>query len=473
MSITADPILVRAIQQSASRFYSLPSIFTEILQDAQRAGATQVEVSTAAGNDGVTVITVIGSGYGIFQVGLNLQLGFPEWLANIVEEEYPDGYGLFCLTNSDYTIESSGYQVTISPEASNEEITILPVSHCRPYRYTKITFNYTEFDNEECEAALKEACLYYPVQTYLNGERLLPGGYLDSFSYNVEYPDYTIGFYTPLLSSKVGTSNLNYFGRIVPITSPDRYITLVRVDLKTDKINLSSPNSIIQDENYYQLIADIRYEYYTFLSNQPKLPPEINDRDEEVALDLGIDLAPLRQFHLVYKTTPDDLDPIVVDTKALNKLNVFSYVLCNPLTVNLLNRISTKKYHLIMDPTTHLKRKGKNLKVEARINNEWVDVDEVNEVWVEEFRVIYSVSQYGQEVYKEEPLDTEFFVVFANPYRTPNFEGKILYKKGGTLNASEIVDIIADVAFEGSEAGVYETEREDYCGLLTSHVDRN
>src|SRR5512147_1321768 len=75
----------------------------EILQNARRAGATQVEISNLDG-----WVTVRDNGAGIDDFSKLLDLGGSGWEEALEASEDPAGVGLFSLAPREVTIRSNG-----------------------------------------------------------------------------------------------------------------------------------------------------------------------------------------------------------------------------------------------------------------------------------------------------------------------------------------------------------------------------
>ncbi len=89
----------------ASRLFTgtLQGRIIEILQNARRAGATQVEITNADG-----WVTVRDNGGGIEDFAKLLDLGSSGWEDSLELSEDPAGVGLFCLAPREVTIRSRG-----------------------------------------------------------------------------------------------------------------------------------------------------------------------------------------------------------------------------------------------------------------------------------------------------------------------------------------------------------------------------
>lgn len=80
----------------------------EILQNARRAGATEVVISNSDG-----VVTVRDNGSGIEDFAKLVDLGGSGWDAAFEQSEDPAGVGIFCLAGKNVTIRSRGMRTTI------------------------------------------------------------------------------------------------------------------------------------------------------------------------------------------------------------------------------------------------------------------------------------------------------------------------------------------------------------------------
>ncbi len=83
----------------------------EILQNARRAGATEVFIANKKG-----LVTVRDNGCGIEDFSKLLDLGDSDWDKAMEESEDPAGVGIFCLAPRKVTICSKGKKIVISKE---------------------------------------------------------------------------------------------------------------------------------------------------------------------------------------------------------------------------------------------------------------------------------------------------------------------------------------------------------------------
>ena len=95
----------------ASRLFTgtLDGRIIEILQNARRAGATEVGIASKDG-----FVTVRDNGAGIGDFSALLDLGSSAWDESVEKAEDPAGVGIFCLAPRDVTVCSNGKKVVIS-----------------------------------------------------------------------------------------------------------------------------------------------------------------------------------------------------------------------------------------------------------------------------------------------------------------------------------------------------------------------
>lgn len=98
----------------ASRLFTgtLEGRVIEILQNARRAGATEIHITNMDG-----IVTVQDNGRGIEDFAKLLDLGGSAWDDTFEASEDPAGVGIFCLAPREVTIRSNGKIVTIKENA--------------------------------------------------------------------------------------------------------------------------------------------------------------------------------------------------------------------------------------------------------------------------------------------------------------------------------------------------------------------
>jgi len=106
MQATVNPRLLH----KANRLFTgtLAGRVTEILQNARRAGATNVDITNKNG-----FVHVHDNGKGIEDFSRLLDMGGSGWNEQLSSSEDPAGIGLFCLAPREVAVRSNGKQVVI------------------------------------------------------------------------------------------------------------------------------------------------------------------------------------------------------------------------------------------------------------------------------------------------------------------------------------------------------------------------
>ena len=131
----------------ADRLFSgtLAGRIIEILQNARRAGATEVRIANQKGS-----VTIHDNGHGIDDFSKLLDLGNSDWDQGTEEAEDPAGVGVFCLTPREVKISSGHNYVVITEKAWTGES--VPVQTLKePVQGTTLQFNDEPWTLEEVE----------------------------------------------------------------------------------------------------------------------------------------------------------------------------------------------------------------------------------------------------------------------------------------------------------------------------------
>ncbi len=131
---------------------SLGGRMIEILQNARRAGATQVDITNKDG-----LVTVSDNGCGIEDFSKLLDLGDSDWDEAMEMAEDPAGVGIFCLAPRELTICSGNRKVCITEKAWTGQ----PVPILENTDSTKGTI--LVFKDEPWEFATVENMLFLPA----------------------------------------------------------------------------------------------------------------------------------------------------------------------------------------------------------------------------------------------------------------------------------------------------------------------
>ena len=146
----------------ASRLFtgSLSGRIIEILQNARRAGATEVEITNKAG-----CVSVRDNGRGIDDFTRLLDLGGSGWEDSFEESEDPAGVGLFCLAPREVLIRSRGFMARISGDGWTGNPVIIQ-EDSEPIEGTLLRFE----DDEWTMSAVERLAVFTGMQVTVDGQ---------------------------------------------------------------------------------------------------------------------------------------------------------------------------------------------------------------------------------------------------------------------------------------------------------------
>ena len=174
-----------------TRFFNaaLPDVFTELLQNARRAGAGRIAVSTE-GEGGAIRVTVADDGAGIADPAVLLSFGETGWDAGVAEGEDAAGMGLYSLARRGCAVSSrrrvpggdpvSGWRLALKPEHFLGEAEAVAVpDHRAPYPHgASVSFTASE-PLEAIKTALAGAARHHPLPVAFDGETVKRRAFLD------------------------------------------------------------------------------------------------------------------------------------------------------------------------------------------------------------------------------------------------------------------------------------------------------
>ena len=226
-----------------TRFFNaaLPDVFTELLQNARRAGANRIAVSTE-GEGGAIRVTVADDGAGIADPAVLLSFGETGWDAAVAQAEDAAGMGLYSLARRGCAVSSrrrvhgggpvsggapvlggdpvSGWRLALTPEHFlGEEEAVAVRDDGAPYPHgTAIAFTASE-PLEAIAAALAGAARHHPLPVAFNGETVKRRAFLDG----ARHPEVRQGIVFGVFKDRYESCNapdLNFHGVTLCIGLP-------------------------------------------------------------------------------------------------------------------------------------------------------------------------------------------------------------------------------------------------------------
>jgi hypothetical protein len=262
----------------------------EILQNARRAGATEVVITNSEGH-----ISVRDNGKGIDDFSRLLDLGGSGWDDTVENSEDPAGVGLFCLAPREVTIRSNSKMVVLGGTGwtgSPVEIQDDP----DPIQGTLLIFQ----DDPWCQTSVTRCAVFSGLDVVVDGESCPKQLFLSNLA--THYPD--LGCKIEVCESKdlsrwhrgLGYYNhtfVNFHGQVVafdykPIKE-DLYILVEMTGEPTDiRLMLPARTLLVENQAFKQLKAAIELEAYRYIKNRGRhsLPYKEYLRAHELGVDL-------------------------------------------------------------------------------------------------------------------------------------------------------------------------------------------
>ncbi|MBB6125647.1 ATP-binding protein [Sphingobium subterraneum] len=190
---------------------TLDDIFNELLQNARRAGASAVAITTEHLAD-ACLITVADDGAGIADPANLVSLGQSNWSDECRAREDPAGMGFFSLAGLDTVVsscsETSAFTLAISGAAwtGEADIDVLPWDG---FRGTRIAFHFPPQPDGKLERTIQSVAKHYPLPVILNGAELPQTDFLAGAETVIEREGYRIGVFRNVYSDHIDTINFH------------------------------------------------------------------------------------------------------------------------------------------------------------------------------------------------------------------------------------------------------------------------
>ena len=222
---------------------TLGDIFTELLQNARRAGATRIRVAvTGPDAGGPLTVTVTDHGAGIADAGVLLILGENGWSEDLVRREDAAGMGMLSLARRGCTVASRprnadgtpapGWRVALTPGhfLGEAEATVQPDDTAPWPHGTVVTFQTTETENADAvRKAIGTAAWHYPLpvvfehapDTPAGGETLERRAFLDGALHAERWRGLVFGVFKDRWAGfGLNDPDVNFHGHTVSVRLP-------------------------------------------------------------------------------------------------------------------------------------------------------------------------------------------------------------------------------------------------------------
>ena len=205
----ALPTSIRArVHDSAidrvSRFFNatLDDIFVELLQNARRASATRIRVSTSLLSEGRWTVTVADDGAGIADPAILLSFAESAWSTQTGSREDPAGIGFYSLARRGCAVASRplakipAWSARICPDAflGKADALVRPDDTAPSPHGTAISF-VTDRNPDCVESTLAAATRHFPLPVLFNGRQLHFQYFLEHAVHTEAWAGLTFGVY--------------------------------------------------------------------------------------------------------------------------------------------------------------------------------------------------------------------------------------------------------------------------------------
>lgn len=204
---------------------SATDVLNELLQNARRAGAARVRLTTT-GTPGDRLLTIADDGDGIADPAVIVTLGRSSWSADTLRREDPAGMGVFSLAGRDVIVRSwsqperRGWMAHIPAGAwqSSRPIAIEPDPIARG---TAITVRIPDDWAAKLRSDAERVALFYPLPVEFDGDELPRQGWLDAAVRVEEWNGSRIGIFRDYPDRATAADpRLNFHGVTIPCSLP-------------------------------------------------------------------------------------------------------------------------------------------------------------------------------------------------------------------------------------------------------------
>ncbi|MBW8017927.1 MAG: hypothetical protein FVQ82_17290 [Planctomycetes bacterium] len=312
----------------ASRLFTgtLDGRIIEILQNARRAGATEVNIINKDGT-----VTINDNGSGIDDFTKLLHLGDSDWDDVMEQSEDPAGVGVFCLAPREVTICSGNRKICITEKAwTGHPIAVL--GNAAFIKGTTLVFKDEPWDLK----AVEKQAVFSGMNVIVDGRRCAKENFCSEYA--VDYPALGCMIEVRLKTNlnKWHTDSryghycdnvlVNFHGQVVsfkdsPVSDTDLSF-LVDMTGESTGIRLMLParTQLIENNAFERLKAAIEIEAYRFILKQGshKLPFKEYERAKELGVKLP-EAEPVFYISLLRNDSPEPIRVMKPDDLPLSK----------------------------------------------------------------------------------------------------------------------------------------------------------
>ena len=323
MNDTHAPIRARihdsAIRRVTRTFAAtLGDIFTELLQNARRAGAARVRVVTAGPDDRPFAVTVTDDGTGIADASVLLSFGENGWSEDLVVSEDAAGMGMLSLARRGCTVFSRprapdgaaapGWRVALAPEhfLGEAEATVLPDDTAPWPHGTTVTFETVGAESADAvRKAIGSAAWHYPLPVVFEreghtppaGEHLERRPFLEGALHAERWRGLVFGVFKDRWNGiGLNDPDVNFHGATVSVRLPSvesvhgpRWTVAADVeDAPELELVLPARKEAVETPFLDEMHAAARHAIYRAMAADPDPRPSFEDRKRAHEADISI-----------------------------------------------------------------------------------------------------------------------------------------------------------------------------------------
>ena len=307
---------------------TLGDIFTELLQNARRAGAARVRVVAAGPDGGPFAVTVTDDGTGIADPGVLLSFGENGWSDDLVRREDAAGMGLLSLARRCCTVASrprtpdgataSGWRVDLAPEhfLGEAEATVQPDDTAPWPHGTIVTFETTAVETADTvHKAIGSAAWHYPLPVVFErkghtppaGELLERRAFLDGVVHAERWRGVVFGVFKDRWNGiGLNDPDVNFHGATVSVRLPSvesvhgpRWTVAADIeDCPALELVLPARKEAVETPFLDEMREGARLAIYRAMAADPDPRPSCHDRKlaHEADIDIAVPPAELRPW---------------------------------------------------------------------------------------------------------------------------------------------------------------------------------
>jgi hypothetical protein len=274
-----DPKVIQTVTRLFNQ--SEGDIAAEMLQNARRAGATRVIVSTTQLSHDRACLRISDNGRGIDDPAKLLRLGASGWDDETLRREDPAGMGVFSLAGRKVDVSSrAGTTMGWSAHIDEGDWTSghdIEIHGCVRSPGTTFAIELSAGRLEDAKKAIANAARHYPVDVELNGEIIERQDFLANATHIEIWNGLRIGVFTDSRGAWRRTPSINFHGLTVNHTLP----TIAEIDndrqwcAKVDVIDcpalqltLPARKEVVVSPFVDELAAAVRSAIYTAIAAQ-------------------------------------------------------------------------------------------------------------------------------------------------------------------------------------------------------------